>query len=246
MTRKAHAENRADAAVAGAARASIESGEPVVLWDHVTAGASGQEPGPCLYHSPARGPARRAELDEWRAACGGFGSLRRSHAWHLTAGPVTSGGWPARTARCRAAVLMADGRPAEAGCGGHLPDRAWRLPALAGLVYRGCCLGCEWEGAVTHDCENAAADDALDHAWPGWRDLPVVSRPATTGRDDVAKAAWLRDLGGVLPGGWLEAGGPIRTMRSPQGFRSVPASTPWGGYDAAVNWRALIRPAVRT
>ena len=42
-------------------------------------------------------------------------------------------------------------------------------------------------------------------------------------------------MNAVYPPGWLEAGGPIRTVRdSPRSGRHVPARTPYGGYDLAV------------
>lgn len=43
------------------------------------------------------------------------------------------------------------------------------------LVYRGASRHCYWEGPL-RDCENPAAEDADDQAWPGWRALPLVPR----------------------------------------------------------------------
>ena len=44
-----------------------------------------------------------------------------------------------------------------------------------GMAYRGACLGCGWAGIPRRD-ENVAVEDAHDHAWPGWRELPLVGR----------------------------------------------------------------------
>jgi hypothetical protein len=105
------------------------------------------------------------------------------------------------------------------------------------MVFRGACRGCDWEGPVQGG-ENPAAEDACDHAWPGWRDLPPVSRPPSAGpgtsaaeREGVAR--WAEIAGLACSPGWLEAGGPIRTLRGPHETRHVPCRTPFGGYDLA-------------
>jgi len=41
----------------------------------------------------------------------------------------------------------------------------------------------------------------------------------------------------VLPAGWLEMGGPIRTHRSAPANRHVPGRAPGGGYDLASDER---------
>jgi hypothetical protein len=45
-------------------------------------------------------------------------------------------------------------------------------------LYRGGCLGCDWEGDV-RERPSDAVEDAHDHAWPGWRNL-CSSRSRTT------------------------------------------------------------------
>jgi Family of unknown function (DUF6349) len=96
-------------------------------------------------------------------------------------------------------------------------------------MYRGACRRCDWEGEP-HDRENAVAEDACDHSWPGWRDLPSVPRVP---EERKKRAAWVDRVVGLYPAGWLEDGGPIRTARSGYGTRHVPGSTPFGGYDLA-------------
>ena len=109
------------------------------------------------------------------------------------------------------------------------------------LAYQATCLteGCKYHSG-DFDRENPAAEAAMDHAWPGWRDLPPVpSMPhVESGRSKAEQrklADWAARVNAVYPAGWLEAGGPIRTLRdSPVVGRHVPARTPFGGYDLAV------------
>lgn len=176
-------------------------------------------PAPTLYGSPARGlAARAAEFAAWRDAHGSFDSLGRSHAWtvHITC-PDTA------TPRCQPTVLSADLR---CDC-----DRSEQCSCVGELMYRGACRHCDWEGEP-HAAENPAAEDACDHAWPGWRDLPVVP-PVPEER--TKRAAWIDRARELHPTGWLEDGGPIRTARTGHGTRHVPHRTPFGGYDLAVD-----------
>lgn len=172
---------------------------------------------PSLYGSPARGlPARAAEFAAWCEAHGSFGSFGRSHAWTVTLTcPDTS------TERCQPTVLGADLR---CDC-----DRDEDCCCVGDLMYRGACRHCNWEGQP-HDGENPAAEDACDHAWPGWRDLPTVERVP---EERTKRAAWIERVIAHYPPGWLEDGGPIRTTRTGPGTRHVPDRTPFGGYDLA-------------
>jgi len=105
------------------------------------------------------------------------------------------------------------------------------------MAFRGACLGCGWVAQAVHGIwtggENAAAEGANDHTHPAWRTLPVIGRPP---RSDSAVAArravqaWRARWEPILPPGWLEAGGPIRTRRG-VGTRHVPEACPGGGYD---------------
>lgn len=179
---------------------------------------------PCLFRSPARGlRARGAEFLAWerkhrRAA------WAPSHAWGLASCCL---GDP--TDRCQATVMWADLS--------HYTSNADLLDcdcttAVDDMLYRGACRGCDWEAPGYHDSENAAAEDAVDHAWPGWRDLPVVKGQPY---DHKAEQRWLARVIAQYPAGWLEAGGPIRTARaSSLGCRHVPNRLCTGGYDMAV------------
>lgn len=175
-------------------------------------------PAPTLYGSSARGlAARAAEFAAWRDTHGSFGSLGRSHAWTVC---ITCPDTP--TTRCQPTVLSADLR---CDC-----DRYDECSCLGDLMYRGACRCCDWEGEP-RDRENAAAEDACDHAWPGWREVPVV--PAVP-EERTKRATWVERVTELYPTGWLEDGGPIRTARTRGGTRHVPGRTPFGGYDLAV------------
>lgn len=178
----------------------------------------------CIHNSGARGLAARiTEWDSWIAGHGNFGASSRSHAWQPGLSVHTE-----PTARCQPTVIHADLRrwrdddqkPWPCGC-----------PVREFLSYRGACTGCDWEGK-TRDRENAAVEDACDHAHPGWRDLPAVPRMPD---ERKALARWEQQVSAVYPPGWLEAGGPIRTLRQAMGTRhNSMHATPYGGYDLAV------------
>ena len=108
------------------------------------------------------------------------------------------------------------------------------------LDYRGACLGCGWLAESSHPLhhggENAAAEDALDHTHPGWRYLPVVGPlPHNDGGATYQRAivAWRHKWEPLLPPGWLDTAGPVRTPRTGHGTRHVPGRAPGGGYDTA-------------
>jgi hypothetical protein len=189
-------------------------------------------PAPCLYRTgSARGLAGRlAEFDAWVAEHGSFDCLRRSHGWHA---------WYCATApaaRCLPAVLACvQGRDPRADPG--------RCDCDGTPAWRGACRGCDWEGPERPG-EDLAAEDAHDHAWPGWRSLPVVPRPPAvqdraTAAGRAAITRWAAAASAVYPAGWLEAGGPVRTMRdSPRERRPVPDRTPADGWDMVAPWPA--------
>lgn len=183
--------------------------------------------GPCLFASPTRGFFNRAnEFREWVATYGGFASLvGMPHAW---VPGLTAPNW--RTEVCRPTVLGV-----SLGCRCFVRD----CLCVGGLIHRGACLHCDWEGEVRTHC-NAAVEDAHDHAWPGWRDLPVVTRSPGRSSSEKGKAElrkWADGVNAVYPEGWLESGGPIRTHREPPGHRHVPNATGFGGYDLSSETR---------
>jgi hypothetical protein len=188
--------------------------------------ASREAPAPCLFGSPARGlPARAAEFEAWCEEYDHFGSLPRSHAWTRS---ITHPRNP--TEQCRPSCLSADVRCNSTR---HRWDRGEGVPCycVGALVYRGACRGCDWEGDP-RGRENEAVEDAHDHAWPGWRGLPVI-RTRKPGAPHQA-ARWADEVALAYPPGWIEAGGPVRILRTPPGMRHVPSmGSPFGGYDMA-------------
>jgi hypothetical protein len=93
--------------------------------------------------------------------------------------------------------------------------------------------------------ENAAAEDANDHTHPGWRDLPVVERPPQNhgaAAHPKALSGWRKRWEPLLPAGWLERGGPIRTQRGQPATRHVPGGAPGGGYDMSAGPGAAEHP----
>ena len=125
---------------------------------------------------------------------------------------------------CRPTVEMRLGTPIEEPC-----------------AYRGRCLGCGERGPVV-GAENGATEWAHDHAFPGWRELPVVPRlpwSDTVSTQRRRTDVWRERIEVLLPAGWLDRGGPIRTERPADshgrrvGMRHVPHRAPGGGYDMA-------------
>jgi hypothetical protein len=111
----------------------------------------------------------------------------------------------------------------------------------AHLEYCGACLGCGWVSPNAHlfgqGGENAAVEAAHDHTHPEWREVPIVAAvPAPDSPSQYARqiARWREQWEPLLPVGWLDAGGPVRTPRDRGATRHVPCRAPGGGYDLAV------------
>lgn len=116
--------------------------------------------------------------------------------------------------------------------------------------HRGACLGCDWKGPArpsdVGEGENAAVEDAHDHAWPGWRDLPFTpdamrkqhqaAMVGSTKQQQKWAETWRLKLeeaypSHVIAAGFASKGAPIRTRRYGIGSRHVPGYSPFGGYD---------------
>jgi hypothetical protein len=144
-------------------------------------------------------------------------------------------GWPESE---RLARHQADWLYATTPGGGQLRtrgDQSW---------YRGCCWHCGWlgpehvdDGWLDQAGGTTALADALDHAHDGWRDLPLVRRPAAVVQaamsgQSKAMDEWAHRLERALPKGWLARGGPIRTVRVDEWrARPVRSGAPGGGWD---------------
>ncbi|MFI6290084.1 DUF6349 family protein [Nonomuraea sp. NPDC050790] len=98
------------------------------------------------------------------------------------------------------------------------------------LRYRSLCGGCGHTGPDRSE-ENAAVEDGCDHAFPGWRELPVMAERPYAG---AALERWEAEARAVYPAGWFDRGGPVRATRRPMGGRHVPGYAPGGGYSMGV------------
>ena len=66
-----------------------------------------------------------------------------------------------------------------------------------------------------------------DHAWPGWRDLPLVRRRPEVGagaEHQKAITRWVEHVNAIYPSGWLESGGP--NPNQPRQRRHAPRPQP--------------------
>jgi hypothetical protein len=164
--------------------------------------------------------------EQWVETYGHFDSIRISHAWipSMITRPRDE-----PPDHCQAASLHA-----SLYCGHHRWEDETPCQCVGGTLHRGMCLYCDWEGP-DRVSERKAIEDAHDHAWPGWRDLPVVPRWPEEGsgkKKGMARAAWWAKVHELYPPGWVEQGGPILTRRQTgstgahQGW-----SHPHGGWD---------------
>ena len=168
-------------------------------------------------------------------ACEGVGA-HRGRRWQL----ALTAPRPTTVEQFGAYLLTPDGGP----CRPTVEDTYWwdhsrrdgrftHESVRVAIIYRGACCGCGWAGPTRVD-ENDAVEDAHDHAWPGWRALPVVPRqPHDAKPKDLAR--WrdtcrkLYRLAGLDADHWTQQHAPFRTVRQPRCTRS---HCTWnGGYD---------------
>lgn len=92
--------------------------------------------------------------------------------------------------------------------------RAGRFGTYDHAEHRGACWGCDWLGPDRLD-EQEATEDAHDHAFPGWRDLPALEPLAYDASPAVIRQARrLAEL--TYPSGWRERCGPTVSWHSAQ------------------------------
>ncbi|MDX3100494.1 DUF6349 family protein [Nonomuraea angiospora] len=143
----------------------------------------------------------------------------------------------------RVEVVVASLHPDPGPDGGHCRVTI-RRPRLGGRGfgkpgddparwrYRSYCGGCGHEGP-DRTSEKDAVEDGHDHAYPGWREMPIVAhRPHTHKRGPIAR--WEAAVAAAYPAGWLERQGPVLELRHGLGSRHVPGLAPGGGYLMAV------------
>ncbi len=97
------------------------------------------------------------------------------------------------------------------------------------------CKTCRRQVTGELDHESDAIEAGLDHAWPGWRALPVVAERPHHGKPEIQ--SWLDTAAAAYPAGWVKAGGPVRTARPPYATRSH-FDTDLGIWDIGVATRA--------
>lgn len=148
------------------------------------------------------------------SACGDNGFTHTGRRWEIG---IT---WPGSTFG-RAEALL-DGACRATVEDLHLPDRI----GPDRLLYRGACVGCGWAADRHHRRDsNSAIEDALDHALPDWRRVPIVER-LEHDASNKQRDRWLAQVADLYAAHSLElqyspgAGGVIRTMRTGCGTRS--------------------------
>ncbi|MFC5127438.1 DUF6349 family protein [Pseudoclavibacter helvolus] len=117
-------------------------------------------------------------------------------------------------------------------------SHGWHAGCLCvgGLVQRAICEPCSWQAIGSGD---EVIAQWHDHAWPGWRELPLLPdemRPhgggVGPGAMDKRKAKQAREwLAAAYPQEFQVGGAPMLTHRESPGTRAVPGYSPWGGFD---------------
>jgi len=153
--------------------------------------------------------------DEYVRQFGNFGMhVGHPHIWHR--------GYNSTDATEGHPFVMVS---ADLGCtfGEHPQDGP--CCCVGGVIHRGVC-GCGWVSSINPD-EDPAVAEWHDHAWNGWRTLPVV--PSSVPKDAAKKVReWMDES---YPMGWVRPGVPVITIRSAGGTRSVAGRAPMGGFD---------------
>lgn len=144
-----------------------------------------------------------------------FDSYARSHMWH-------------RSIAFGDTVVVGDGEHTGASFTAELRP-APGAEGPGGLLGQMICEPCQWHAIGAG--ENLTVEAWHDHAFPGWRDLPVIPSSvgvrSEKGLSKLARA-WIDEH---YPAGMRMPGAPIVTERSAHGTRHVPNASPWGGFD---------------
>jgi len=181
------------------------------------------------YFTPDELLAARAELARVR------GGWSKDHptfgAWSLG---ITTG-WCGIAPSHRLCILQADLRCI---CSRPYLVAEWEkigpCSCTGDYLYQANCPDCSWHSIGTSETDVVIAWH--DHAWPGWRDLPVLPaklRGQMGTREMKPKlAAWLE---ANYPPEFRVDGAPIVTDRGGVAGRAVPGYSPFGGFDIAVD-----------
>ena len=135
-------------------------------------------------------------------------------------------------------VYTADGRCERDRYGVASPGRDQSnhdhlaAPLPGHLMAQANCATCRWH--LIDRNERTVVEGWHDHAFPGWRDLPVL--PAKLARNqgekkgDAAIHDWVHTH---YPTNWQTVGAPIITERGLHATAAVARRSPFGGYDLA-------------
>jgi hypothetical protein len=165
----------------------------------------------------------------WIEVNGHFNSLFLSKMWHRS--------WTSPHATIGEHTIDQFDVDLRCAAGAHesrrTTDPLGRLCQCVGdITTQIICARCSWHYIGT---ESDGIEAWHDHAFPGWRDLPIVPaklRGKTGGTKMTPKLeAWFQDN---YPAAFRIAGAPILTEREKYGTRHVPAYSPFGGYDLSV------------
>lgn len=187
---------------------------------------------------------------QWRDEDGGLGRLRRTRfgdlmawlGWHVGVRTTLRLTYPRLTEvsghelpggpQCEVGVLILERKPVE----------LWRRePSAAvrgGIQYRAQCPSCPRFQGPLREREDEAIEDAHDHAYPGWRELPALDPSVVLAGARAATRwmTWVAEATRAYPPGWFQRRGPVITYRSAGSTRHLPGQAPGGGYDMARPW----------
>ena len=91
------------------------------------------------------------------------------------------------------------------------------------------CAVCSWHHIGT---ETEGVEAWHVHAFPGWRDLPILPNKIRGGMGTRTMTPQLQEwFDANYPAKFRVDGAPIRTLRGRYGTRHVPNYSPFGGYD---------------
>lgn len=173
-----------------------------------------------------------AAFARWRAQYGHFGSIPLSHMWFssLSDKPLILDDHELHVYKADASCdLSVYGIPSP-GRDAALHDHTTH-PLPGQHMTQANCPTCRWHRIGD---ERDVIEAWHDHAFPGWRQLPVL--PAKLGRSRGERKTDQKIRDWTLtnyPTQWHRHGSPIVTERGPHGTRPVAGRAPFGGYDMA-------------
>lgn len=144
-----------------------------------------------------------AAWEEYIRRNGHFDCIALSHMWHAA---ITMGNANTDTLGHDLWVLSAETR-----CAHYWRDRC---SCVGSHLYQAVDNACQWHVIGS---ESEVVEAWHDHAWPGWRELPIV--------DDASK------LPTDYPEEWRVPGAPVITARDSMARRHVNGRSPWRGFD---------------